>query len=98
MGTDRSRWMRHAAGRSAGALMLLGLLIPLAGPAHAQHVPPALYGALRWRNIGPFEGGRVEAVAGVPGEPGTFYFGAVNGGVWETRDAGRWPSRPPTRT
>ncbi|HET7198098.1 MAG TPA: hypothetical protein VFI86_05490, partial [Burkholderiales bacterium] len=29
------------------------------------------------------------AVSGVPGEPHHFYFGAVNGGVWETRDAGR---------
>ena len=29
-------------------------------------------------------GGRVLAVAGVPGEPEHFYFGAVNGGVWET--------------
>ena len=45
--------------------------------------------ALHWRSIGPFRGGRVLAVSGVPGEPHHFYFGAVNGGVWETRDAGR---------
>ena len=44
---------------------------------------------LHWRLIGPFRGGRVLAVAGVPGEPQHFYFGAVNGGVWETGDAGR---------
>src|SRR5262249_53579421 len=55
------------------------------GPA----VDPALFGDLRWRLIGPFRGGRVLAVSGVPGEPGHFYFGAVNGGVWETDDAGR---------
>jgi photosystem II stability/assembly factor-like uncharacterized protein len=43
---------------------------------------------LKWRLIGPFRGGRVVAVAGVPGEPATFYFGAVNGGIWKTTDAG----------
>src|SRR5919201_4693074 len=52
-------------------------------------VDPALYQELRWRLIGPFRGGRVLAVSGVPGEPEHFYFGSVNGGVWETRDAGR---------
>src|SRR5579863_8194238 len=44
---------------------------------------------LHWRSIGPFRGGRVLPVTGVPGEPHHFYFGAVNGGVWETGDAGR---------
>lgn len=52
-------------------------------------IDPALFGDLRWRLIGPFRGGRVLAVTGVPGEPEHFYFGSVNGGVWETRDAGR---------
>jgi photosystem II stability/assembly factor-like uncharacterized protein len=43
---------------------------------------------LKWRLIGPFRGGRAVAVAGVPGDSTTFYFGAVNGGVWKTSDAG----------
>ena len=43
---------------------------------------------LKWRLIGPFRGGRVVAVAGVPGDSTTFYFGAVNGGIWKTSDAG----------
>jgi photosystem II stability/assembly factor-like uncharacterized protein len=43
---------------------------------------------LKWRLIGPFRGGRVVAVAGVPGDSRTFYFGAVNGGIWKTTDAG----------
>jgi len=38
--------------------------------------------------IGPFRGGRVVAVAGVPGSETTFYFGSVDGGVWKTIDAG----------
>jgi photosystem II stability/assembly factor-like uncharacterized protein len=55
----------------------------------AAAVDPALFQDLHWRSIGPYRGGRVLAVDGVLGEPGHFYFGAVNGGVWETRDAGR---------
>ena len=52
-------------------------------------VDPALFQDLHWRMIGPFRGGRVLAVSGVPSQPDHFYFGSVNGGVWETRDAGR---------
>ena len=51
-------------------------------------VDPVLYSGLRWRNIGPFRGGRVNAVAGVPGTP-VFYFGSVGGGVWKSTNAGR---------
>ncbi|MDE3053864.1 MAG: glycosyl hydrolase [Gemmatimonadota bacterium] len=77
--------------RTRLTLALAIVLTPLA--LGAQQIPPSLYGALHWRNIGPFEGGRVEAVAGVPGNPSTFYFGAVNGGVWKTVDAGQtWES------
>lgn len=46
-------------------------------------------GALQWRMIGPFRGGRALAVSGVQGQPEHFYFGAVDGGVWESFDAGR---------
>src|SRR5437773_9117699 len=48
-----------------------------------------LFRSLRWRMIGPFRGGRVAAATGVPGRPNEFYFGAVNGGVWKSLDAGR---------
>ncbi len=47
--------------------------------------------SLRWRNVGPFRGGRVDAVVGHPTQPFVFYLGAVNGGVWRTQDGGqRW--------
>jgi len=52
-------------------------------------VDAAVYGGLRWRSIGPFRGGRVNGVSGVPGQPYTFYFGSVGGGVWKTTNAGR---------
>ena len=44
--------------------------------------------AMTWRLVGPFRGGRVVAVAGVAGQPHTYYFGAVAGGVWKTTDGG----------
>jgi photosystem II stability/assembly factor-like uncharacterized protein len=43
---------------------------------------------MKWRQVGPFRGGRVTAVAGVPGDPATWYFGAVAGGVWKSTDVG----------
>ena len=55
----------------------------------AQQYDPALYSGLRWRMVGPFRSGRVNAVTGVPGKPATFYFGSVGGGVWKSTNAGR---------
>jgi photosystem II stability/assembly factor-like uncharacterized protein len=49
----------------------------------------SLFQDLRWRDIGPYRGGRTKAAAGVPQRPGVFYMGAVNGGVWRTDDYGR---------
>jgi len=43
---------------------------------------------MQWRQIGPFRGGRALAIEGVVGEPDTYYFGAVAGGVWKTVDGG----------
>jgi photosystem II stability/assembly factor-like uncharacterized protein len=57
--------------------------------AAAAPSTPSPFGDLHWRLIGPFRAGRVLAVTGVPGQPKHFYFGSVNGGVWETLDAGR---------
>ncbi len=54
----------------------------------APVVPDNYFSAMQWRCIGPHRGGRVLAVSGVRGEPDTFYFGAVAGGVWKTTDAG----------
>lgn len=70
-------------------LTLASTLIVTAAAVDAAPVSPSLLNSLTWRSIGPFRGGRVLAVTGVPGEPDHFYFGAVNGGVWETHDTGR---------
>jgi photosystem II stability/assembly factor-like uncharacterized protein len=68
---------------------VIALAAMASGGACAAVVTPADFGALHWRSIGPFRGGRVLAVAGASDDRLHFYFGAVNGGVWETRDAGR---------
>src|SRR3989440_7274683 len=47
-----------------------------------------LFAGLRWRNIGPFHGGRTAAVTGAIGQPGVFYRGAAAGGIWKTNNAG----------
>ncbi len=57
--------------------------------AAAGPLPESLFSGLRWRLLGPFRSGRVDAVSGVPGRPNEFYFGAVNGGVWKSVDSGR---------
>jgi len=55
----------------------------------AQQVDTAILTEMRWRNVGPFRGGRTRAVCGVASQPNVFYAGAVNGGVWKTTDYGR---------
>ncbi|MEP6511085.1 MAG: hypothetical protein ABJB02_05805 [Dokdonella sp.] len=69
--------------------IVLGALLAVLGSNAMAQVDASAFGALDWRLIGPFRGGRVLTIAGVPGQPQHFYFGAVNGGVWETKDAGR---------
>ncbi|MFW5947822.1 MAG: WD40/YVTN/BNR-like repeat-containing protein, partial [Gemmatimonadota bacterium] len=52
-------------------------------------VDPSGFQDMEWHWIGPARGGRVTAVTGVVGEPGTYYFGATGGGVWKTTDYGQ---------
>ncbi|HVD91926.1 MAG TPA: hypothetical protein VNC21_06580, partial [Vicinamibacterales bacterium] len=52
-------------------------------------ISPSLYSGLKWRMVGPFRAGRVNAVTGVIGQPNTFYFGSVGGGVWKSTNIGR---------
>jgi photosystem II stability/assembly factor-like uncharacterized protein len=69
------------------SLCLLTILL-LCVASTAQTIPAELLDGLKWRLIGPFRGGRSVAVAGIPGDDATFYFGGVDGGVWKTTDAG----------
>jgi photosystem II stability/assembly factor-like uncharacterized protein len=69
----------------AAAFFACGAIVSTALPATAANP----FDAMHWRMIGPFRGGRTNPVVGVPGQPNTFYTGAVDGGVWKTEDAGR---------
>ena len=62
------------------ALLLAASTLP------AQQFDPALYSAMRWRQVGPFRAGRVSAVVGIPGEAAVYYMGTPGGGVWKTVD------------
>jgi len=51
---------------------------------HQLQIDPSLIGGMKWRQIGPFRGDRVQAVAGLPGDPNTYSFGAVRGGIFKS--------------
>jgi photosystem II stability/assembly factor-like uncharacterized protein len=70
----------------ASVVIAGGLLSPVSAQRQSEI---SVSSGLRWRMIGPFRGGRVNAVSGVLGQPDTFYFGSVGGGVWKTDNAGR---------
>ncbi|MDP9203569.1 MAG: glycosyl hydrolase [Gemmatimonadota bacterium] len=96
--------MRFCAPRCVvGAALPIALLIPCSASSQRQPLPgstqpaipssPALYdtsafAALRWREIGPFRGGRSVAVAGSSKRPNEYYFGTTGGGVFKTTDGG----------
>jgi photosystem II stability/assembly factor-like uncharacterized protein len=65
--------------------LLVFLFLTLAG---FSQVDEALLKGMKYRLIGPFRGGRVLAVTGIPGDPQTYYFGAAAGGVWKSIDGG----------
>jgi photosystem II stability/assembly factor-like uncharacterized protein len=83
--------MRNATRLLLGVCLLLGAA-PYDMPAQKPPDKPAAdkspFGALKYRLVGPFRGGRAAACCGVPGKPMQFYFGATGGGVWKTADGG----------
>ncbi|MCO6486054.1 MAG: glycosyl hydrolase, partial [Saprospiraceae bacterium] len=72
-------------------LALCAVIPSLAGQTREKPLPPTppYSDGLTFRELGPYRGGRSCAVAGVPGQPNLFYFGATGGGIWKTADGGR---------
>ncbi len=64
----------------------LAAILPMA--ALAQNVDSVLFSKTKFRNVGPFRGGRASSVVGDTKQKNTFYFGATGGGVWKTIDGG----------
>lgn len=54
----------------------------------STEVNDSLFPGLKWRNIGPFRGGRSVTSTGVVGQPYTYYMGTTGGGIWKTTDDG----------
>lgn len=74
---------------TARLLAALALLVAV-GAAFAASVPASqLTGALKWRSVGPYLGGRVTSVAGIAKQPNVFYAAYAGGGVWQTSDYGK---------
>src|SRR5215471_10079773 len=69
-------------------LRFLACVVLALSPLLLVSQQPDLIHQLRFRQIGPFRGGRVVAVAGIPSQPGTYYFGGVGGGIFKTTDSG----------
>ena len=80
--------VRCCLAAAAGAGLTAAVSLALAASASAAAIPERAYQDLRWRLLGPFRGGWATCAAGVPGDPATFYFGAADGGIWKTSDAG----------
>ncbi len=59
---------------SSVAILVVLVLAPWLCNAAAPDLDPALLGGMKWRQIGPFRGGRVVAVSGVPGDPSDLVF------------------------
>ena len=71
------------------AFIIAGALFALTVAASASTLSPqTLLGKLQWRSVGPYIGGRVVTVTGVPNETNLFYMGAVGGGIWRSTDYG----------
>jgi len=72
--------------KSISFLALFFILFSLAAQEAETYFKP-----LKYRNIGPFRGGRSVGSTGVVGDPLTYYMGTTGGGLWKTEDAGqRW--------
>nr|AAP58622.1 hypothetical protein [uncultured Acidobacteriota bacterium] len=71
------------------AVLALSACLLFAASVSAQTDRSAVYSGMRWRLIGPHRAGRVTAVAGIVGQPATYYFGTPGGGLWKTINAGR---------
>lgn len=57
-------------------------------PLAAQLPVAKLTAGMKWREIGPYRGGRTRAVSGVAQQANVFYIGSVDGGVWRSNDFG----------
>jgi len=69
-------------------MLLITFVICMSTLTESASVPPQAFQDLKWRLLGPLRAGWSMVAEGIPDEPNTYYFGAADGGVWKTTDAG----------
>ena len=81
-----SKTIKHAP---CPLMLAIAAVCSLTGTGLAREIiDPSTLSAVEWRLVGPFRGGRVTTVTGVPDRPMLYYMGATGGGVWKTENAG----------
>jgi photosystem II stability/assembly factor-like uncharacterized protein len=80
--------MKRLLAAALTASFVFAPVVLRAGTASTSTPVQRLTSKLRWRSIGPYIGGRVVAVAGVPSDPDLFYMGGVQGGIWRSTNYG----------
>jgi photosystem II stability/assembly factor-like uncharacterized protein len=73
----------------ATSILMLQVLTTLSAAAAEEVISPSDYQGLEYRLIGPFRASRTAGGVGIPDQPGVFFIGVNNGGVWKTDDFGR---------
>ncbi len=70
-------------------LILISFLLEL-NPSQvlSQTISEDVLSAVKWRQIGPFRGGRAGTITGVAHNPNLYVMGTAGGGVWKTKDGG----------
>jgi len=87
-----SKFCRFYSSRRQLSFAFLGCLaIGISSPVTAQEAEGLneKYSVVKWRNIGPFRGGRSVCASGVVGDTQTYFMGTTGGGLWKTEDAGQ---------
>src|SRR5438128_8724192 len=70
------------------ALVILSFVL-IAGEIAGATPDVSILKNLQYREVGPYRGGRADAVEGIAGQPDVYYFGSAGGGVWKTTDGGQ---------
>jgi photosystem II stability/assembly factor-like uncharacterized protein len=84
MNTSSARFSRVVLG-----VAIAGAMVAALPQAYAKEKPKGEFGALAYRPVGPAISGRATRVAGVPGDPLTYYVAYAQGGIWKSANGGR---------
>ncbi|HLN27683.1 MAG TPA: hypothetical protein VK395_08055 [Gemmataceae bacterium] len=90
-GTMQLHFLRNYRSTANTIVVALIACISVAGAVSAadnEVSTPPEFKHLKYRLVGPSAGGRVCRVAGVPGDPRTYYVASASGGIWKSADGG----------